>query len=125
MFYIVIIIKLSPIVYVTNVIKAINSIALRFRKTWCMGRQGRNVLVSIFFHSVSCTCAIFCFPTLCIFTYIHYGGCNDICGSDFIIRGFVYLKSILIFFLYKSPTQLRARDETFFIDKVVCYSNRY
>ena len=45
----------------------------------------------------------YCFPTLCIFTYIHYGGCNDICGSDFIIRGFVYLKSILNYSLSDIP----------------------
>ena len=108
-FYIVITIKLSPIVYVIYIAKAINSIALRFRKTWCMGRQERNVLVSIFLGSVSCTCTIFCFSTLCIFTYIHYGGCNDICGSDFIIRGFVYLKSILIFSLYKSPCPTKGK----------------
>ena len=41
--------------------------------------------------------------TLYIFTYIHYGGCNDICGSDFIIRGFVYLKSILNYSLSNIP----------------------
>lgn len=70
---------------------------------WCMGKQGRNTVTSNFLGSVSCTCAIFCFPTLCIFTYIHYGGCNDICGSDFIIRGFVYLKSILNYSLSNIP----------------------
>ena len=68
-----------------------------------MGRQERNSVYSIFLDSVSCTYAIFCFPTLYIFTYIHYGGCKDICGSDFIIRGFVYLKSILNYSLSNIP----------------------